>query len=217
MKTQTAPETQGPAYADVVIEPLNQDDLDTMLDVLARGMRDNDSHVAVFGLDQVERERLLRKLFGSLAGNPEILRNARVARLTDGTIVGAYSGFAPGTCQPKPLERLRMLPAVLRLGFGNARRTMTWLGAWSKHDPKTRHWHFGPVAVDAHLQGQGIGSAMMRDFCAQMDQAGEEAYLETDKAINVPFYQRFGFEVIDQETVMDFTTWYMIRKPRPSA
>ena len=56
---------------------------------------------------------------------------------------------------------------------------MKWLRTWSKHDPDERHWHLAPVAVDAHLQGRGIGSKLMRDFCARMDAAGEIAYLET--------------------------------------
>lgn len=90
---------------------------------------------------------------------------------------------------------------------------MKWLGTWSKHDPKERHWHLGPVAVDAHLQGMGIGSNLMRVFCAKMDAAGETAYLETDKDINVRFYEKFGFEVVGEEDVIGVPNWFMIRHP----
>lgn len=198
----------------MTIEPFAATDLDAMLDMLARGMRDNSVHVAVFGTDPVKRQRLLRKLFGLMARNPEILRHARVARLADGTTAGL---LAPGTCQPKPIQRLLMIPGVLSLGPGNGRRVMSWGGAWSNYDPDTRHWNVGPLAVDAHLQGRGIGSALMRDVCTALDNAGEAAYLETDKELNVRFYERFGFEVIGEEPVLATTSWYLLRKPHPSA
>ena len=56
--------------------------------------------------------------------------------------------------------------------------------------------------MDAHLQGMRVGSELMQAFCAQMDAAGEDAYLETDKKINARFYERFGFEVISEEEVL---------------
>ena len=52
----------------------------------------------------------------------------------------------------------------------------------------------------------------MQAFCAKMDAAGEVAYLETDKDVNVRFYERFGFEVVNQEEVLGVTNWFMIRR-----
>jgi ribosomal protein S18 acetylase RimI-like enzyme len=202
---------------DITIEPMVAGDLDEVLGVLARGMRDNPVHVGAFGAEAPERERLLRTFFGMLSKKPEIVENARVARLADGRIAGIYGSMNPGSCQPKPIEKLLMAPMLLgSLGLGNGRRVMRWLGTWSKHDPDTRHCHFGPIAVDAGLQGQGIGTAMMRSFCAEMDAAGEAAYLETDKESNVRFYNRFGFEVVTSDEVLGVTNWYMIREPKPA-
>ncbi len=53
----------------------------------------------------------------------------------------------------------------------------------------------------------------MRVFCAKMDAAGETAYLETDKDINVRFYEKFGFEVVGEEDVISVPNWFMIRHP----
>jgi ribosomal protein S18 acetylase RimI-like enzyme len=89
---------------------------------------------------------------------------------------------------------------------------MKWLGTWSKHDLDERHWHLGPIAVDAPLQGRGIGSNLMRAFCARMDASGEVAYLETDKEINVRFYERFGFEVVGEQEVIGVPNWFMLRR-----
>ncbi len=53
---------------------------------------------------------------------------------------------------------------------------------------------------------------MMQVFCAQMDAAREDAYLETDKPENVRFYERFGFEVVGEQEVLGVTNYFMLRK-----
>jgi predicted N-acetyltransferase YhbS len=73
--------------------------------------------------------------------------------------------------------------------------------------------HFGPVAVEAHLQGRGIGSELLRVFCAQMDAGKENAYLETDRRDNVRLFERFGFEVVGEHTVLGASDWFMVRGP----
>jgi N-acetylglutamate synthase-like GNAT family acetyltransferase len=87
-----------------------------------------------------------------------------------------------------------------------------WLGAWARHDPEERHWHLGPIAVDEGLQRMVVGSLFMEVFRAQMDAAGEEAYLETDKPANVRFYERFGFEVVGEQDVLGIPNWFMRRQ-----
>jgi ribosomal protein S18 acetylase RimI-like enzyme len=139
-------------------------------------------------------------------GHPLIL-----ARHPDGTILGVLGMAAPGRCQANGKQRMRLTFGLLPLGPRALSRSLRWVGTWGKRDPEVRHWHLGPVAVDAHLQGMGIGSKLLRVFCAQMDAAGEEAYLETDKPENVRFYQRFGFEVVGEEEVIGVPNWYMVR------
>jgi len=199
--------------AGITVGPVSKADLAQVVDVLARGMRDNPLHIAAFGDDPNDREHRLRQMFSLTSKRPGFLDTVTVARQADGTIVGVYSAMPPGKCLPNPAERILMMPLMLPLGIGNARRVVSWLGTWAKHDPDTRHWHFGPFAVDAHLQGQGIGSTLMREFCRQMDAAAETAYLETDKEANIRFYQKFGFEVIEEGPALGTPQWYMLRKP----
>ena len=184
-----------------------------VLDVLSRGMRDNPVHIAVFGADPEIRRRKLRRLFGPAMTGMGWERHMLVARGTDGQILGVCGMLPPGECQLAGLKRLRLLPSMLALGPVTAARILRWLGAWAKRDPEERHWHLGPVAVDAHAQGKGVGSLLMRRFCELMDAAGEVAYLETDKEINVRFYGRFGFELVGEEEVLGVTNSYMIRRP----
>jgi len=141
-------------------------------------------------------------------------RHMLVARTSDGSIVGVCGAMPPGKCRPGLGKQLRLAPHVLSLGPRTAVRTARWMGAWAKQDPEERHWHLGPVAVDAHLQGMGVGSKLMRAFCERMDAAGEVAYLETDKPVNVRFYEGFGFEVVGEEGVLGNSNWFMLRRPQ---
>ena len=42
------------------------------------------------------------------------------------------------------------------------------------------------------------------------------AFLETDKPENVMFYQKFGFQSIDEIAILDLRTWFMRRAPSPA-
>jgi predicted N-acetyltransferase YhbS len=91
------------------------------------------------------------------------------------------------------------------------------MNAWATHDLDEPHVHLGPLAVDAHLQGQGIGSEIMREHCRRLDADGLVGYLETDKPQNVRFYERSGYELIGEAAVLDVTNWFMRRVPRGAA
>jgi ribosomal protein S18 acetylase RimI-like enzyme len=182
--------------------------------VLARGMRDNPLHVAAYGDDPERRlrchARLMRGLFRAFTAQQPI------CAIRDGTLVGV-TGVAPvGTCQPTATQRLRLLPTLVALGPRTAARVGKWISTWAKRDPDEAHVHLGPLAVDAHLQGQGIGSLIMHEHCRRLDGAREVGYLETDKAENVGFYERFGFEVIGEEPVLGARNWFMRRPPADS-
>ena len=92
-----------------------------------------------------------------------------------------------------------------------------WVSRWSRYDLKTAHWHLGPVAVDLHLQGKGIGGALLGQFSTQMDVEQSMAYLETDRTENVTFYERFGFEVMAEDEILGVTSWFMSRRARNDA
>ena len=194
------------------IGTLDASEIGEALGVISRGMRDNPIHVAAFGEDSERRVQRLHRLFeGAFAALPTA-RHMLAARGDDGTMLEVCGMFQPDDCQLAPEQQRVITPYVLGNGPDAAERTMQWLGTWAQHDPEERHWHLGPVAVDAHLQGMGIGSKLMRVFCAQMDAAGEDVYLETDKPINVRFYERFGFEVVGEQEVLGVPNWFMLRR-----
>jgi ribosomal protein S18 acetylase RimI-like enzyme len=194
------------------IGALNTSEIERALDVIVRGMRDNPLHGAVCGENSEVRARRIHRLFAGAFVVLGLHRHVLAARNADGNIVGVIGMLASGECRPNIAQQLRLLPRLFSAGPLATGRAANWMGTWAKHDPEVRHWHLGPGAVDAHLQGMGVGSRLMRVFCAKMDAAGEDAYLETDKPENVRFYERFGFEVVGEERVIGVSNWFMLRR-----
>ena len=194
------------------IATLPPSELPAVVGVIARGMRDNPTHIAAFGEEPTRREQRLHHLFSHVL--PVLGVPFLAARDGRGTVVALLGMAAPGRCQPSVKQRLVLSRSLLPLGPQVLFRSMQWMGAWAKQDPATPHWHLGPVAVDSHLQGTGLGTRLMTAFCAQMDDAGAEAYLETDKLENVRFYQRFGFHVVAEREVIGVAHWFMSRTAR---
>jgi ribosomal protein S18 acetylase RimI-like enzyme len=182
--------------------------------VLARGMRDNPLHVAAYGDDPERRLRCHARLMGAVFR--VFAAQQPICAVRDSVILGV-TGVAPvGTCQPGAMQRLRLLPSLVALGPRTSARVGRWISAWARRDPDEPHVHLGPLAVDAHLQGQGIGSLIMQEHCRRLDAAGEVGYLETDKTENVRFYERFSFEVVGEEPVIGVPNWFMRRRGEAS-
>jgi ribosomal protein S18 acetylase RimI-like enzyme len=194
----------------VEVRELRRDELGFGAGVASRGLRDNPMTVAVLGEPALRRERMTTRTYGSFLKH---MKHPPLAAWRDGYVVGVAGMAPPGTCQLSPMEVVRMLPATRPTRLRDLTRTAHWLGEWEKKDPDRPHWHLGPVAVEGGMRGMGIGSRLMAAFVERMDGLGEAAYLETDKPENVRFYERFGFEVIDEELVLDTRNWFMLREP----
>jgi GNAT superfamily N-acetyltransferase len=184
--------------------------MDAAVGVLARGMRDNPVHIAVFGDDHDYRLDALTRLFS--AQMP--MQSQPLHAVRDGETVGVCGLAPPGECLGDLLRALAGRVPPMSEDAAEQARIEAWLGDWGGRDPADlRHWHLGPIAADAHRQRQGIGSVMMEEFCRRVDEAGDAAYLETDKDENVSFYMRFGFTIVGAATVLGSQNWFMQRAP----
>ncbi|HSG00037.1 MAG TPA: GNAT family N-acetyltransferase [Vicinamibacterales bacterium] len=203
-----------PAAA-LVIRELTAADLPAAAETLGRAMRDNPLHVRAYGPDPDRREGLLARQFSAslprqLDAGGAIL--GAFDRREPHALLGAAAFVPPGRCRPSAASRVRSLPALFGShGITRAWRTLVWAYEWSRRDPETTHWHLGPVGVDRHRQGHGIGTMLLRAFSERMDALEATAYLETDRLENVPFYERFGFQVVADGTVLGVPNWFMIR------
>ena len=91
-----------------------------------------------------------------------------IVAVDDGVIVGVAGATPLGRCQPERRRAgARCSPRSRASGRGTGLRVVRWTAEWSKHDPAEPHVHLGPVGVDRHLQGQGIGSRLMAEHVPQ--------------------------------------------------
>jgi ribosomal protein S18 acetylase RimI-like enzyme len=163
-----------------------------------------------YGSDPARRERCAARM---MAGLFRAFREQQpICAVNDGTLVAVTGVAPPGTCRPTAGQRVRLLPGMLMLGPRSMARVGRWLSTWAQHDPDEPHVHLGPFAVDMHLQRRGIGSLVMAEHCRRLDAAGHVGYLETDKPENVPFYERFGYKVVGEATVLSVPNWFMRRE-----
>jgi ribosomal protein S18 acetylase RimI-like enzyme len=127
-------------------------------------------------------------------------------------LVGVIGAMRPGFCQPRPLDALRIVPMMVKHNSpAISLRLKRWVDGWGRHDPREDHWHIGLLAVEPRVQGLGVGTQLMVDHCARMDEARTVSYLETDCAINVRFYEKFGYRIAGQARVLGATSWFMKR------
>lgn len=198
----------------ITVGDLPVDRVDEAVGVLSRGMRDNPINVAAFGEDPERRRRCLERMFSGLF---QVMSAQTPLCARDGeTIVGVTGVAPPGHCQPTGTERLRIAPSILAAGPRSAGRVLKWTGGWAQRDPEEPHAHLGPLAVDAHLQGRGIGSQILAEHCRRLDGDGMLGYLETEKPENVRLYERFGYQVVAEAQVIGVTCWFMRRQPSSS-
>ncbi|MDP2438072.1 MAG: GNAT family N-acetyltransferase [archaeon] len=67
-----------------------------------------------------------------------------------------------------------------------------------KHMGSTPHCYLAFIGTASSMRGTGLGSRMARHTLAAIDAAHLPCYLENSNPKNLPFYQRLGFNVIEQ-------------------
>ncbi len=87
------------------------------------------------------------------------------------------------------------------------------LGQMNDSHPEEPHWYLNFIGVDTHRQGQGLGSAVLKASLASVDEEGAIAYLESSNVVNIPLYERFGFEVTKEIQVNDSPVIYPMVRP----
>ena len=169
--------------------------------------------VQVFGRDPKKTQQRLTRFYSQIVRFIQP-RGELLGAFEHDALVGVLGTMRPGFCQPSVLDALRFMPTVVATTWpAAALRLQRWVTEWARHDPGQAHWHVGLLSVEPCAQGFGVGTKLMIEHCARMDGAKTISYLETDKAINVRFYRKFGYRVAGEAKVLGVSNWFMTRMP----
>lgn len=159
------------------------------------------------------REERMRIFFTSMARS-YLRRNKPVFQAGAG--VGAAIWSAPGAWALPPSEIARETPSATKT-FGSSllRALRTQLQVESLHPKEPKHWYLAYLGVRGDAQGQGVGSALLREVLADADASGVPAYLESSNERNLTLYQRHGFKIVGELKALGYgpTIYRMWRDP----
>ena len=117
--------------------------------------------------------------------------------------------------------RLSRVWAMLRFAAvlgGASRRSGEFFARLERWHPEEPHWYLGVLGTDPPRQGRGVGSQLLRPVLARCDAEGRLAWLESSKRENLPFYERHGFQVVDEVRLAGAPpVWPMRREAGPLA
>jgi GNAT superfamily N-acetyltransferase len=166
----------------------------------------NPLHIAAFGPSRVDRNDAFFRAGLAMMKGPTFVA-------MDGSrLVGLVHWVRSPQCQLSRMEKLQVMPVMIgAFGIVSAVRVGSWLSSWSAHDPREPHVHLGPIGVLPDAQGRGVGHRLMEHYCGAIDLTGEVGYLETDRPANVRFYERFGFALVNEITVLGVPNFLMRR------
>jgi GNAT superfamily N-acetyltransferase len=157
--------------------------------------------------DERSRERRLRRFFAIELRQVALVRGA-VWTSTD--LSGAAMSNPPGAWGhpwrvffPEGQNFGIRLPRAARL-----------LAAMHRRHPRHPHYYFRDVGVLPEMQGQGIGSALMRPTLERCDRERLPAYLEATSERSASLYARLGFQPKGELRVAGSPPlWPMLRSP----
>jgi GNAT superfamily N-acetyltransferase len=187
-------------------------DIPALTEMLVRSFADDPVANFMFAGDR--RRRLGLRAFFSSQLRHQYLPQGHVYTTDD--LSGASLWGSPDVARNGLRELIQLLPAAPYLASAHTHRALQLLFEVDGLHPREPHWYLATLGVEPEWQGKGIGSALLQSMLAQIDERGEPAYLESSKERNVPFYARFGFEVIEElrSKAGRPILWRMWREPR---
>jgi hypothetical protein len=170
--------------------------------------------------DPRRRARALRAFFSATVRDAIPLGSA--LSVWDGPTVAATAVWLPPGGFPWSARRkLAATPALTRVLIADPRAFPTFMrfGAnLERAHTREPHWYLEVLSVRPEHQRQGLGTRLVRPILDQADRDGVASHLETADPANVPYYRRFGFEVVDDalEVIPGGPILTAMRRPPPS-
>ncbi len=179
----------------------------------------HDPFFVFLGPRPVQRARglsLFCRAYVSVLGDAGYVLGARQA---GGRLVGVAAWVRPGHYPVPVSAQLRQMGTAVWALSSRPRALVDgtkYLRAIDKVHPKERLWYRQLLVVDPPFQRHGLGSLLQRPGLARADEDGLACYVETQNPDNLPYYRRFGYEVVEELRPVKNgpPLWTMRREPQ---
>jgi GNAT superfamily N-acetyltransferase len=118
-----------------------------------------------------------------------------------------------------PDKKKTTIPSILfdlkfifqAIGLSNVKKAISRESEIKKHHPKEPLYYLWFIGVKENEQSKGIGSKLLSEVIEEGRQQNRTVCLETSTVKNLPWYQKFGFEIYKE---IDFGyTLYCMKLP----
>jgi ribosomal protein S18 acetylase RimI-like enzyme len=97
------------------------------------------------------------------------------------------------------------------IGLSRVNTVLRREGMIKKNYPRDAMAYLWFLGVHHQHQGRGAGSALLREVIRECESKNRPVYLETSMQRNIPFYQKFGFEIY-ASLQLTYTLYLLRRK-----
>jgi GNAT superfamily N-acetyltransferase len=196
------------------VRSARRSDVPALARVLGRAFHD-DPVMAWMQPDVVRRTAALPGFFAALARHHFLTGAGADVAVAESGVGAAALWDPPGGWRHSPREQLAMMPAAIRAFRGHLGAGRALTEAMQAVHPEEPHWYLAIIGSHPSVRGTGCGHALMRSRLDRCDAEHAPVYLESSNADNIPYYNRFGFDVTGEITMPDGPTlWPMWRQPR---
>jgi GNAT superfamily N-acetyltransferase len=201
--------------AGIDVLPARRADIGELSRTLGRAFNDDPVMMWLFP-DDAARAKSLPRMFATLTRYHHFAGGGAEVARTVATIAAAALWDPPGRWKHSRLQELTAIPALIR-AFGPRLSAGRGVAETMKREhPEEPHWYLAVIGSDPTVRGAGFGQALMRSRLDRCDAEHAPAYLESSKPDNIPYYQRFGFDVTGEIKLPDGgpPLWPMWRQAR---
>jgi GNAT superfamily N-acetyltransferase len=153
--------------------------------------------------DNAARVKTLPRVFATLTRYHHLAGGGVEVAPTGATIGAAALWDPPGRWKHSRHEELLAVPALLRAFGRRVPKALEVAETMQREHPEEPHWYLAVIGSDPAVRGAGYGRALMRSRLDRCDAEHAPAYLESSKPDNIPYYQRFGFDVTSEIKLPD--------------
>jgi GNAT superfamily N-acetyltransferase len=110
---------------------------------------------------------------------------------------------------------LRYILGMTHSGMARMQTVDRFLNDIHKRLVPYNHMYLEILGVDPQFQKQGFSSKLVKPMLQKLDREERTCFLETQDPQDVPIYQHFGFEIVDESAIPEspLKSWALLRKP----